>query len=274
MRYEDLQLQGIDMPTFVLIHGAWHGGWCWWKVEPLLRQSVSRVYSPSLTGMGERSHLVRHLDPDAINLDLHIQDVVELLENEGLFEVILVGHAYAGMVVTGVAEVCPQRLTHLVYVNGVVPQDGEAMVDQLNAVRGTEFTARVRMAIESREAFLPPPTTSEEIQRRWAIADPEDQAWVLPRLCPQSVASFAQPVRLSRPEAEQIPRSFILCSDSGFDPVAEQARHLDWGLYHLDTGHDPMITKPREVAEILLNIADTGPDHFLVTDGDQTTQGR
>ncbi len=246
------------MATFVLIHGAWHGGWCWWKVEPLLRQSGSRVYAPSLTGMGERSHLSQHLDPAAINLDLHIRDVVELLESQGLERVILVGHAYAGMVVTGVAEVCPQRLAHLVYVNGVVPQDGEAMVDQLNAVRGPEFTARVRIAIKNREDFLPPPTTGEEIRRRWAITDPEDQSWVLPRLCPQPVASFAQPVRLSRPEAEQISRSFILSSESGFDAVAEQARQSGWGLYQLDTGHDPMITKPREVAEILLDIAGRG----------------
>ncbi len=246
------------MAIFVLIHGAWHGGWCWWKVEPLLRQSGSRVYAPSLTGMGDRSHLARHLDPAAINLDLHIQDVGELLESEGLEEVILVGHAYAGMVVTGVAEVCPQRLAHLVYVNGVVPRDGEAMIDQLNAVRGPEFTARVRLAIESREDFLPPPTTAAEIRRRWAIADPEDQSWVLPRLCPQSVASFAQPVRLNRPEAEQIARSFILCGESGFDPVAERAGQSGWGLYRLDTGHDPMITKPQEVAKILLDIAGGG----------------
>jgi len=84
--------------------------------------------------MGERSHLAGYIDPAAINLDLHIKDVRELLESEGLEEVILVGHAYAGMVITGVAEVCPQRLDHLVYVNGVVPRDGEAMVDQLDAV--------------------------------------------------------------------------------------------------------------------------------------------
>ena len=78
---------------------------------------------------------------------------------------------------------------------------------------------------------------------------------MLPRLCPQSVASFAQPLRLNRPEAEQIACSFILCGESGFDPVAEQARQSGWGLYRLDTGHDPMITKPQEVAEILLDIA-------------------
>jgi hypothetical protein len=113
------------------------------------------------------------------------------------------------------------------------------MVDQLDAVRGSEFTDRVRKAIESQQDFLPPPTTAEDIGRRWAIAEPEDQSWVLPRLHPQPVASFAQPLRLSRPEAQQIPCSFILCSESGSDPVAEQARQSCWGLYQLDTGHDP-----------------------------------
>ena len=243
------------MATFVLVHGAWHGGWCWWKVEPLLRQSGGSVYAPSLTGMGERSHLAGYIDPAAINLDLHIKDVWELLESEGLEEVILVGHAYAGMVITGVAEVCPQRLDHLVYVNGVVPRDGEAMVDQLDAARGPDFTARVRAAIDNREEFLRPPSTVEEIRRRWGITDPEDQSRVLPRLRPQSVASFAQPVRLGSSEALEISRSFILSRESGFDPVAERVRQSDWGLYQLDTGHDPMITKPREVAEILLRIA-------------------
>jgi len=220
-----------------------------------LRQSGGSVYAPGLTGMGDRAHLAGYMDPAAMDLDLHIQDVKELLESEGLEDVILVGHAYAGMVITGVAEVCPQRLNHLVYVNGVVPRDGEAMVDQLDAVRGPEFTARVRAAIENGEEFLPPPTTAEEIRLRWAISDPEDQAWVLPRLRPQPTASFAQPVRLSSSEAQEIPRSFILSSESGFDSVAERARQSDWGLYQLDTGHDPMITKHREVAEILLKIA-------------------
>ena len=245
------------MATFVLVHGAWHGGWCWWKVEPLLRRYGSSVYALSLTGIGERSHLARYIDPAVINLDLHIKDVTELLESEGLERVILVGHAYAGMVISGVAEVCPQLLEHLVYVNGVVPRDGESMVDQLDAVRGPEFTAQVRAAINNREEFLPPPTTVEEIRRRWGIADPEDQSWVLPRLCPQSVAAFAQPLRLGSFEAQEISRSFILSSESGFDPIAKRVRQSGWGLYQLDTGHDPMITKPREVADILLKIAGT-----------------
>ena len=243
------------MATFVLVHGAWHGGWCWWKVEPLLRRSGNSVYAPSLTGMGDRAHLARYMAPATIDLDLHIKDVQQLLESEGLEEVVLVEHAYAGMVITGVAEVCPQRLAHLVYVNGVVPLDGEAMVDQLDAVRGPEFTTRIRVTIDNGEGFLPPPTTADEIRQRWAIADPEDQSWVLPRLCPQPSASFAQPVRLGSSEAQEIPRSFILSSESGFDTVAERARQSGWGLHQLDTGHDPMITKSQDVAEILLKIA-------------------
>jgi pimeloyl-ACP methyl ester carboxylesterase len=243
------------MSTFVLIHGAWHGGWCWRKVEPPLRQSGARVYAPSLSGMGERSHLTRHIDPAAINLNLHIEDVVKLLESEGLDDAILVGHAYAGMVITGVAEVCPQRVAHLVYVNGVVPGDGQAMVDQLDAVRGPEFTARIRGAIERGEEFLPPPTTAEEIQQRWAISDPEDLYWMLPRLSPQSTASFSQPLSVGNSQSQEISRTFILSSESGFDLVAERARQSGWGLFQLDTGHDPMITKPKEVADILLKTA-------------------
>ena len=122
------------MMTFVLVHGAWHGGWCWKKVVPLLRREGAEVHTPTLTGMGDRAHLSGYLDPTAINLDLHRKDVVQLLEYEDLENVVLVGHAYAGMVITSVAEVCPERLQHLVYVNGVVPNDGEAMVDQLEIV--------------------------------------------------------------------------------------------------------------------------------------------
>jgi pimeloyl-ACP methyl ester carboxylesterase len=205
--------------------------------------------------MGERSHLAGCLDPAEINLDLHIRDVVQLLEYEGLERVILVGHAYAGMVITGVAEGCPERLARLVYINGVVPQDGEAMVDQLDAVRGPDFTARVRKAIQNREGFLPPPATPEAVGQRWGISDPADQEWVLSRLTPQPVAAFGQPLKVCRPEARLIPCSFILSSESGFGPVAELAGQLGWEIFQMDTGHDPMITRPRELADVLLQIA-------------------
>ena len=101
------------MATFVLVHGAWHGGWCWRKITPLLLESGASVYTPTLSGLGERAHLAEMLEPAQLDLNLHIRDIAQLLEYESLNDVIMVGHAYAGMVITGVAEVCPERLSHL-----------------------------------------------------------------------------------------------------------------------------------------------------------------
>jgi len=243
------------LATFVLVHGAWHGGWCWRRVAAGLRQAGAEVHTPTLTGLGERAHLAEYLDPAAIDLELHVKDVARLLEYEALERVVLVGHAYGGMVITGVAQACPQRLGHLVYVNGVVPADGDCMVDHLDRVRGPRFTAWVREHMGKGEPFLPPPTTLQEVEHRWGISDPLDQAWVLARVTPQPVAAFAQPLRAGGSPAKTIPRSFILSSESGFDSVAEQARQAGRGLYLMDTGHDPMITQPKQLAEILLEIA-------------------
>ena len=243
------------MAAFVLVHGAWHGGWCWWKTAPLLRDAGHLVHTPSLTGLGDREHLARLIPPAVLNIDLHVQDIVQLLDSADLSDVVLVGHAYAGMVITGVAELRPERIAALVYVNGVAPANGEAMIDQLAAVRGPEFVARIQQHIADGEPFMAQPTTGSEIAQRWAITDADDQAFVLPRLSPQPTLTFSQPVRTGNPAAAQIRREFILCSESGFEPVAQRAADNGWGVHHIDTGHDPMITAPGELAAILLNIA-------------------
>ena len=111
--------------TFVLVHGAWHGGWCWRFVRDLLEKSGHRVHAPSLTGLGERKHLAR---PD-IDLDTHIADIVSLLEMEDLSDVVLVGHSYGGMVITGVADRAPERIGRLVYLDAFVPEDGKCTLD-------------------------------------------------------------------------------------------------------------------------------------------------
>jgi len=242
------------MAAFLLVHGAWHGGWCWKKVVPLLRSSGAEVFAPTLSGMGERSHLTERLDPAAIDLDLHIRDIVQVIEYEDLEQVILVGHAYAGMVITGVAEVCPERLAHLVYLNGVVPANGESMVDQLVAVRGAEFAAWVRGEIDRGEGFLPPPATKSDLGHRWGITDPADLEWMSAHVTPQPVAAMAGPVRIGNPEATSIPRSFVCGEEAGFQPVADRARDAGWVVYHVNSGHDTMVTHPRELAEILLGI--------------------
>ena len=243
------------MTTYVLVHGSWHGGWCWNRVAPLLRSAGADVYTPTLTGMGERAHLAPHLDPKSINLDLHQQDVLQTLVYQNLEDVILVGHAYAGMVITGVAELCPERLACLVYVNGVVPLDGESMVDQIEVVRAGPFVDWVKDQIQRDEGFLPIPAPRPEVGRRWGITDPDDLAWVGSLVTPQPAAAFAQPVRLGNPDGAAVPRCFIGSSEAGFESVAQRAESADWGVYHIDSGHDPMITNPREVADILLEIA-------------------
>jgi pimeloyl-ACP methyl ester carboxylesterase len=173
---------------------------------------------------------------------------------EGLEDVVLVGHAYAGMVITGVAEVCPERIAHMVYVNGVIPADGESMADQLIAVRGEEFAAWVRDQIENGDGFLPAPASAEEVGRRWGITDPEDLAWVGANVTPQPAAAMASPVRMGNPKAAEIPKNFVGGGESGFDSVAERARQAGWGIYPVDSGHDTMITHAPELADILLEI--------------------
>ena len=243
------------MSIFVLVHGAWHGGWCWSKLTPLLLGPGASVYTPTLSGLGERAHLAEMLDPAQLDLDLHIRDIAQLLEYESLNDVILVGHAYAGMVITGVAEVCPERLSHLIYINGVVPADGECMAEQLIPVRGPEFAAWVQGCIDRSEGYLPAPASPEEIGRRWGIPDPADREWMFAKVTPQPAAAMAGRVHLGNPAARSIPRSFIGGEEAGFQPVAERVRAAGWGTYHLDSGHDPMISHPRELADILLGIA-------------------
>ena len=218
------------MATYVLVHGAWHGGWCWKKVVPLLRRAGAEVFTPTLTGMGERAHLNACLDPSAITLDVHIQDVVQMMCYERLDDVVLVGHAYAGMVITGVAEVCPERITHLVYVNGVIPADGESMVDQLVPVRGEEFASWVRGHIEDGDGYLPAPASVEEVGLRWGITDPDDLAWVGANVTPHPAAAMASPVRMGNPQATAIPKSFVGGGESGFDSVAERAMQAGWAV--------------------------------------------
>src|SRR5262249_25595660 len=114
-----------EMATFVLVHGAWHGGWCWRDVAARLRRAGHDVYAPSLTGLGERAHLAR----PGIALDDHVQDVVALLQMEALSDVVLVGHSYGGMVVTGAADREAARIRRLVYLDAFVPESGRCVLD-------------------------------------------------------------------------------------------------------------------------------------------------
>ena len=231
--------------TFVLVHGAWHGGWCWKKLTPLLRAAGHEVFTPTLSGLGDRAHL---LSPQ-IGLNTHIADITALLEYEDLHNVILVGHSYGGMVITGVAEVAALRLSHLVFLDAFVPRDGQSLFDTI-----PDHGAGMRkIAEESGDGWNVPLGNAT-----FGVTDAADVAWMTTRITPQPLRSFEEPVRLTDQAALALPRSYILCRQdepSLFDPFAEQARHAGWGYYELMTCHDAMITVPEELADILLKVA-------------------
>ncbi len=231
------------MKTYVLVHGAWHGGWCWKKVKPLLQAAGREVYTPTLTGLGERAHLLSR----QVGLDTHVQDVVGVLEWEDLQDVVLVGHSYGGMVIAGVADRVAERLAHLVYLDSAVPSDGQALLDCV----GDRFRADMAEAARSRgEGWRVPPWSAE----RLGLVDNADAAWVIPKLVPQPYKTFQDPVRFRSPTALALPRTYIHCV--GQPPSARERPPFTAAMdyYRLAAGHNAMVTAPEELADLLLRL--------------------
>jgi pimeloyl-ACP methyl ester carboxylesterase len=223
----------------VLVHGSWHGGWCWQKLLPFLRQEHLSVYTPTLTGLAERSHLAS----PTIGLSVHIRDIVNLLEFEDLHEVILVGHSYGGMVITGVAEQS-ERVGKLVYLDALVPEDGESI---FSLIRGLEKEFK-RSA--DRQGLVPPWAPKD-----YGVTDPQDVAWMTPRLTPMPLLTHAEKLHAPSMKAKTLPRSFIHCRQFGLGAFGEKIRREGGTVFALNTGHDAMITQPQQLAEILLQLA-------------------
>jgi pimeloyl-ACP methyl ester carboxylesterase len=230
------------MTTFVLVHGAWSGGWKWRFVAPILQGAGHEVFRPTLTGLGERAHLA---SPD-IDLDVHVQDVVGLLEMEDLREVVLVGHSYGGMVVTGVAERAAERMRRLVYLDAFVPENGKCALDYIVPERAAGFRAQ-----GERHGFVDPPPVS-----LWGLAKPEHVAFARQRETRHPYRTLTQAVRRVNSSAAALPKTFIYCSSPAtgtFDQFASKYRSdPKWRFHELKTGHDAMVLVPGEVAEILL----------------------
>jgi pimeloyl-ACP methyl ester carboxylesterase len=243
------------MATFVLVHGAFQGSWCWRKVIPLLRAAQHDVYAPTLTGLGERVHL---LGPD-VNLSTHIQDIVNVLFYEDLSEVILVGHSYAGMVIAGVAEAIPESLGHVIYLDvGSVPDDRRSYFDTLSPEIGEQWTSN---AIEAQGTRVFPASSTywPLFLSACSITDPVDIDWMEPRLTPQPLATMEEPARLSTAHAPRVRGSYIRCRpEKNADAVEElytKVRARGWDYYEIQSDHEVMITAPRALASLLADIA-------------------
>jgi pimeloyl-ACP methyl ester carboxylesterase len=237
------------MATYVLVHGGGHGGWCYQHVARLLQADGHVVYSPTLTGLGERAHL---LSP-AVDLELHINDVVQLLQFEDLHDVILVGHSYGGMVVTGVGGRFADRIGRLVYLDAANPKNGQSLVDV--AGTGITWTRDLGKVVDGIELVLWP---SPEIIAAYGVTDPATVAWMQERLTPHPWRCFEQPLTLHDEDAVwALPQYHVVCEQTlptRGRALLEKAR-AENRLWSIDTGHDLMITEPKWVAAALSEVA-------------------
>lgn len=233
------------MSTFVLVHGAWHGGWCWDRVAPRLREAGHDVHTPTLTGLSERAHF---LSPQ-VGLDTHVEDIVRLLDILQLRDVVLVGHSYAGQVVTGVADRRADAVARRIYLDAFVGADGEAARDLL-----PESVARhwAEAATSLGFGWLVPVRSLSVL----GVTEPSDVEWLTPRLTPHPWKTYTDPLRLTG-AVDEVPAAFVECVSwmRVFQAHADRARAAGWPVRELDTGHEAMVTAPKALTAALLELA-------------------
>ncbi|MFQ5400598.1 MAG: alpha/beta hydrolase [Anaerolineae bacterium] len=241
---------------YILIHGSWHTGEAWHKVEKILTARGTTVYAPTLSGMAS---MANPGGPD-VGLTTHIDDIVRLIETKDLTDVILVGHSYSGIVITGVADRLPERVSQLVYLDAFIPENNQSLFD----IMGPESAAGMRAGLVNAagqskadgatEVWLLPPGDA-----RFYLGDDADEAevaWLQARLVYKPVRTFEEKLRLERPGAVRaIPGVFIRCTQFPYLAAqADKARALGWPVFAVESGHDAMLTAPEALSEALLQI--------------------
>jgi pimeloyl-ACP methyl ester carboxylesterase len=232
------------MTDVVLVHGAWHGAWCWRRVLPALWAAGHRVVTVTLTGLGERAH---ELSP-SITLGTHVLDVVTAVRAEECRDAVLVGHSYGGLPVTGAADVLGDAVARLVYVDAVVPEPGDRW-----STRNPPEVQRERRAAIERHGHLPPPPPEV-----FGLAG-ADRDWVARRQTPQPAGVYDDPLHFDGQRWAARPRTFVDCTApplATIDPSRRLVREQPcWEVVELATGHDPMVSAPEELARVLLAVA-------------------
>ena len=242
------------MANFVLVHGAWHGAWCWRRVSQALQQLGHGVHAVTLTGLGERAHL----RSPAVTLETHIEDMRQLIDTEELSDVVLAVHSYAGMIGTAIADRMSDRLKHLVYVDAVLPKPGESWSSTQSQATQAQ---RLNAAAASADFSFPPPDPVV-----FGLHD-ADHAWVLRRQTPHPGHTYQMPLNFDVQRVAATPRTFISCTAPALatiEPSRLRAKDAAfWGgawapgcqVLEMTTGHDPMISAPSELTRILLDCA-------------------
>lgn len=231
--------------TYILIHGAHHGGWCWNRVAPMLRARGHNVYTPSYTGAGEREHLL------SANTDLHtyIEDILQLIRSEELSDVILVGHSFGGRIISGVVDIEPAPVRHLVYFDAGIPVAGVSV-----SSNPEYWGKKLKTAIEHRGVRCFAPVTPESV----GVLTQADQAWLRRRLTPMPVKAFESVLELKNPLCNGVPKTYLRCARPEHQLAVNSvrvARELGWPMVDIEAGHDAMITAPGLLCEALESIA-------------------
>ncbi|MFA7438326.1 alpha/beta fold hydrolase [Castellaniella sp.] len=235
----------------MLIHGAWHGAWCWDAVAESLRHAGHNVHTPTLPGLGERSHE----SLADIGLSTFIDDICRYIDQHDLHTILLVGHSFGGLVATGVADRLPQRIGHLILLDPFLLPSGQSAFDTLSP----EVVAKLEHGA-AQVGGLPPPQAA-----RLGLPNPDDQAYVQARLVPHPIGTYREPLQLRNPPGHGLPVTHIRCTDPVFGPVdgawswAREQFGNRWQWRELAAGHDAMISHPQQVAGILLDIAASAP---------------
>jgi pimeloyl-ACP methyl ester carboxylesterase len=238
------QAQGAPR-TFVLVHGSWHGGWCWSRVARILRKQGHDVYTPTLTGLGERSHLMSGL----ITLDTHITDVVNVIKWESLEGITLVGHSYAGFVISGVAERASSAISSIVFLDAFLPENGQRVVD----LAPPELRATSLAAVAKNEVSRPvPPAKAFGVNEK-------DQPWVDAKTTPQPTLVSVQPIALTGAREKIGKKTYIRATsypNQKFDEhLAKLTGDQTWRTFGVPCGHDVMVDMPERLADILMEVA-------------------
>ncbi|AHG64135.1 alpha/beta fold hydrolase [Advenella mimigardefordensis] len=232
--------------TYVLVHGAYHGAWCWKEVTQTLRGKGHTVYTPTLTGLGERSHLLTA----QTTLDTFIEDIAQVIKFEDLSEVILVGHSFAGSVLSAIADRMPDRLRHLVYLDALILNSGESSAD-----RSPERVEAYRQkAIASGDGLSIPP--AEPIH--YGITDSEQAKWYETKLTPHPLQTYYDKLHLKNTLGNGVPTTYIACSNPYF-ATTEASRTIaqsmpGWEYLEIPTGHNAMSLMPEQLTQMLLAI--------------------
>jgi pimeloyl-ACP methyl ester carboxylesterase len=231
--------------TFVLVHGAWHGGWCWRRVSDRLEGKGHKVFTPTMTGLGERSHL---LNKD-INLATHITDIANAIKWEGLKDIVLVGHSYGGIIVSGVADQMNDKIASIVFLDAFVPEAGDSLMEKASQAARDGMNEAIK---KGEIAMKPIPAAVFRVNEK-------DRAWVDAQCTPQPIATLTDKATFTGGREKIAKRTYIRAKgypSVPFDGAQEKLKAAaGWKIYEMPCGHDAMVDMPDRLTEILIEVA-------------------